>query len=104
MDIVANPPAWDSVLMAHPEFYKRDTKGSVIPPVPDWTDVAGLNYENSGLRAYMIGMLKHWLDPKAFDLDGFRCDVAYMVPTDFWEEARAELTKMKPDFLMLAEA
>ncbi len=37
-------------------------------------------------------------------MDGFRCDVAYMVPTDFWEQARAELTKVKPDIMMLAEA
>jgi cyclomaltodextrinase / maltogenic alpha-amylase / neopullulanase len=52
----------------------------------------------------MITMLKHWLDPATFDLDGFRCDVAYMVPTSFWEEARAELSKVKPNLIMLAEA
>jgi glycosidase len=50
----------------------------------------------------MIAMLQHWL--KDFDLDGFRCDVAHMVPTDFWEQARAELEKVKPDLFMLAEA
>jgi cyclomaltodextrinase len=104
MDIVANHTAWDSVLMAHPEFYKQDAKGRIIPPVAGWTDVAGLNYANSKLREYMIGMLKHWLDPATFDVDGFRCDVAEMLPTSFWEEARAELTKVKPDFMMLAEA
>jgi len=27
-----------------------------------------------------------------------------MVPTDFWEQARVELTKIKPDIMMLAEA
>jgi glycosidase len=27
-----------------------------------------------------------------------------MVPTGFWEEARVELTKVKPDYMMLAEA
>ena len=104
LDIVANHTAWDSVLMEHPEFYKQDDKGKIIPPVPDWTDVAGLNYGNSGLRTYMIGMLKHWVNPGEFDLDGFRCDVAYMVPTSFWEAARGELDKVKPDIMMLAEA
>ena len=48
-------------------------------------------------------MLKHWIDPKGVNLDGFRCDVAYMVPTSFWEEARTELGKVKPDIMMLAE-
>ncbi len=104
IDVVANHTAWDSVLMAHPEFYKQDASGKIIPPVKEWTDVAGLNYQNPKLREYMIGMLKHWLDPATFDLDGFRCDVAYEVPTSFWEEARAALTKVKPDFFMLAEA
>jgi glycosidase len=50
----------------------------------------------------MIAMLKYWI--KEADVDGFRCDVAYMVPTDFWEQVRGELTKVKPDLMMLAEA
>jgi glycosidase len=50
----------------------------------------------------MTEMLKYWI--REFDLDGFRCDVAGEVPTDFWENARAELDKIKPEILMLAEA
>ena len=102
IDIVANHTAWDSVLMKHPEFYKKDAQGHIIPPNPDWTDVAGLDYRNPQLRAYMTDMLKYWI--REFDLDGFRCDVAAEVPTDFWEAARAELTKVKPDIVMIAEA
>jgi cyclomaltodextrinase len=102
IDIVANHTAWDSVLMKHPEFYKKDAQGNIIPPNPDWSDVAGLDYRNPQLRSYMTDMLKYWL--KDFDLDGFRCDVAGEVPTDFWENARAELVKIKPDLIMIAEA
>ena len=103
IDVVANHTAWDNVLItAHPEFYKHDDKGKIIPPVPEWTDVAGLDYRNPKLREYMIAMLKHWLTE--FDMDGFRCDVAHMVPVDFWEQARVELDKAKPGILMLAEA
>jgi cyclomaltodextrinase len=104
IDMVANHTAWDSVMMAHPDFYKRDAQGKILPPVPEWTDVAGLNYDNPQLREYMISMLKHWIDPATFDLDGFRCDVASMVPTTFWEQARMELEKVKPDIMLLAEA
>ena len=102
IDIVANHTAWDSILMKHPEFYKKDAQGNIIPPNPDWADVAGLDYRNPQLRAYMTDMLKYWL--KEFDLDGFRCDVAGEVPTDFWENVRAELTKIKPEIVMIAEA
>jgi len=102
MDVVANHTAWDNVMMKHPEFYKQDNNGKVIPPVPEWTDVAGLNYASPKLRDYMLAMLKYWI--QECDVDGFRCDVAYMVPTDFWIQARAELKKIKPDIMLLAEA
>lgn len=101
IDIVANHTGWDSVMMKTPEFYTHDKNGNIIPPVPDWADVADLNYDNPHLREYMTEMLKYWV--REFDLDGFRCDVAGMVPTDFWEHARDELQKIKPDIVMLAE-
>ena len=100
IDIVANHTSWDSVLMKHPEFYVHDAQGHITYP-HDWSDVAELNYDNPELRRYMTDMLKYWL--REFDLDGFRCDVAEEVPTDFWENARAELDQLKPDIVMLAE-
>jgi glycosidase len=102
IDIVADHTSWDNALIKHPEYYKHDAKGNIVPPEPDWADVAALNYENPQLRAYMTEMLKYWL--RDFDLDGFRCDVAFMVPTDFWENARVELARIKPEIVMLAEA
>lgn len=101
IDIVANHTSWDSVLMKHPEYYKKDAQGRITSPVPDWADVAGLDYSNPKLREYMTGMLERWL--REFDLDGFRCDVAGMVPTDFWEQARLRLEGVKKDLFMLAE-
>jgi glycosidase len=101
IDIVANHTSWDSALIKHPEFYKHDASGQITYP-HDWFDIAALNYDNQQLRIYMTEMLKYWL--REFDLDGFRCDVAEEVPTDFWENARAELDKIKPDIFMLAEA
>ncbi len=102
MDIVAGQTAWDSALMEHPEFYLKDATGKIIPPKPEWTDVAGLDYANPDLRRYMIGVMKYWL--KEFNLDGFRCDVAYTVPVDFWEAARAELEKINPHIVIIADA
>ncbi len=101
IDIVANHTSWDSVLMKHPEFFKRDAKGNITYPY-DWFDIAALDYSSQELRRYMTDMLKYWI--RDFDLDGFRCDVAGEVPTDFWENARTELEQIKPDIAMLAEA
>ena len=101
IDMVASHTAWDSVMMAHPEYYKKDKEGHVTSPY-DWTDVAALDYSNPKLRRYMTDVLLSWV--KGFDLDGYRCDAAGEVPTDFWEEARKELEQLKPDIMMLAEA
>ena len=103
IDMVINHTAWDNELIKrHPEFYKKNAKGEIVPPVPEWADVAGLDYSNRELRRYMIEMLKFWV--REYDLDGFRCDVALMVPTEFWNEARAEVDKIQPDTVWLAEA
>jgi glycosidase len=102
LDVVLNHTSWDSVLMREPSFYTRDAEGRIVSPVPDWADVADLNYDEPRLRRYLLDLLARWL--KRYDLDGFRCDVAFMVPTDFWEQARVELERVKPELLLLAEA
>jgi cyclomaltodextrinase / maltogenic alpha-amylase / neopullulanase len=101
LDMVADHTSWDSVMMAHPEFYTHDRAGRIVSP-HGWSDVAGLNYDNPALRRYMMDVFVYWL--KTFQLDGFRCDAAAMVPTSFWEELRPALDAVKPDVLMLAEA
>ena len=102
MDIVAGHTAWDSVMMAHPEYYTKDASGSIHPPYPDWTDVAELNYANADLRHYMIDMMKYWLGD--FGVDGFRCDTAFTVPVDFWEAARVELEKINPQVIIITDS
>ena len=101
LDWVANHTAWDHPWVTmHNDFYTHDKDGKMIAPF-DWTDVAELDYKNPNLRKAMIEDMKYWV--KEFNIDGFRCDVAAEVPTDFWENATAELNKIKPVF-MLAEA
>jgi len=101
LDVVANHTSWDSVMMATPEYYVRDAQGRVQPPNADWTDVAKLDYSNPKTRAYMTDMMAYWL--RDFGVDGFRCDVAGLVPTGFWEEARPRLEAVRPDLFLLAE-
>lgn len=102
LDWVANHTSWDNVLTkSHPDYYRRNEAGEVFPPFDEWSDVIGLDYANPDLRKYMIGAMQFWL--KETGIDGFRCDMANLVPVDFWEQARIELDKVKPVF-MLAEA
>jgi len=101
IDLVANHTAWDSKLvLEHPEWFTKDLKGALVQPNADWTDVVDLDYSQSGLRKYMIEMMRWWV--KDIGIDGFRCDVAELVPTEFWEEAREKLNRVKP-VMMLSE-
>ena len=102
LDWVANHTACDNPLVQeHPEWYARDWKGEMHPtPWWDWPDILDLDYRHAGLRQYMTEAMKYWV--READIDGFRCDVAGFVPTDFWNQARRELETIKPVF-MLAE-
>jgi cyclomaltodextrinase / maltogenic alpha-amylase / neopullulanase len=103
IDVVANHTAWDSVLIGkHADWYTHDKAGQIVPPNPDWVDVADLDYSSPALRQYMSGMLVRWL--RDYGLDGFRCDYASGVPTDFWETLRPELDRVRPGLAFLAEA
>ncbi len=100
LDWVANHTAWDNKwTVEHPEWYEKDSTGKFKSPF-DWTDVIQLNYNNKEMRKAMINAMRYWLVNA--NVDGFRCDVAGMVPTDFWNEAKTELNKTKHVF-MLAE-
>ncbi|MFA8343073.1 MAG: alpha-amylase family glycosyl hydrolase [Rhodothermaceae bacterium] len=102
IDWVANHTAWDNIWVeSNPEFFNKNEKGEFFPPVDGWQDVIDLNYENKELWTAMTDALKFWV--KEADIDGYRCDVAAMVPLEFWQQARVELDKIKPVF-MLAEA
>jgi cyclomaltodextrinase / maltogenic alpha-amylase / neopullulanase len=103
IDIVANHTAWDSVLIGkHPDWYRKDAAGRIVPPNPDWVDVAQLDYSNPALRRYMSEMLVRWL--RDYRLDGFRCDYAIGVPRDFWEALRPQLDRVRPGLAFMAEA
>lgn len=101
IDWVANHTSWDNHLIdEHPDWYQRDSLGKLVSPF-DWTDVVSLDYEEEGLRDYMRNALAYWVAEE--NIDGYRCDVASLVPTDFWNSVRDTLEKIKPVF-MLAEA
>lgn len=108
IDWVANHTAWDHVWVdAHPDWYLKDAQDQIHSYVYDngrelehWTDVVGLDYRQRAVWDAMIAALKFWVVETG--IDGYRCDVAGLVPIPFWERVRAELDAIKPVF-MLAE-
>ncbi len=100
IDVVYNHTSPDSVLAEeHPEWFYHKEDGAFGNRVGDWSDIIDLDYKNRGLWAYQIETLKYW----ASMVDGFRCDVAPLVPLGFWREARAAVESVRPGCLWLAE-
>lgn len=103
IDWVANHTAWDNVLtQSNPEWYVTNSNGEFIPPPgTNWSDVIELDFDQLGLRDYMIKAMQFWVD--SVGVDGFRFDAVDFVPDDFWEEAIPALKLTRPDLFLLAE-
>ena len=102
IDVVYNHTAHDSVLVKqHPDFFHQDAEGHPVTTVPEWSDVVDLQHPNSELTEYLIECLKGWVE---LGVDGFRCDVASLVPIKFWTLARKAVAKVKPGVIWLAES
>ncbi len=101
IDVVYNHTSPDSVLAAeHPEYFFRDSEGRPSRHVEEWWDVVDLDYSNRELWQYQIDTLVQW----AQIVDGFRCDVASMVPVEFWVQARQQVEQVRPGCIWLAES
>ena len=103
LDWVANHTARDARWLTEKpaDWYERDDDG--VAKVPwDWTDTAKLNYSNHDVWRGQIEAMRYWVEE--FKVDGFRCDMAMLVPIEFWQEAAEELHRVKPSIFMLAEA
>lgn len=102
LDWVANHTARDAKWLTDKplDWYERDEQGAAKIPW-DWNDTAKLNYENHDVWQGQIEAMKFWLK---HNVDGFRCDMAMLVPIEFWQEVRRELESLKSDIFFLAEA
>ncbi len=83
------------------------------PGVNDWYETVKLNYGvdyvGGGVRHFsprpktwdmMLDVLLFWAGK---EVDGFRCDMAEMVPVEFWNWAIAEVKRVYPEIIFIAE-
>ncbi len=102
LDWVANHTARDArwINEKPADWYERDESGVALVPW-DWSDTAKLNYENRDVWQGQIDSMLFWVER---GVDGFRCDMAMLVPIEFWQMVSQRLHEAKPDIFMLAEA
>lgn len=101
LDWVANHTSRDARwLTEHPDWYEYENGEPKVPC--DWSDTAKLNYANSALWEGQYEAMAFWVTAHA--VDGFRCDMAMLVPTDFWCYVTRRLRMLRSDLFFLAEA
>ena len=94
IDWVANHTGWDHHwTKEHPDWYVKDAGGNFTEK-NGWTDVIDLDYAQLGLRLAMIDAMAFWV--RDMGIDGFRCDMAHLVPLDFWITARQHCDTIRP--------
>ncbi|WP_105614851.1 alpha-amylase family glycosyl hydrolase [Vallitalea okinawensis] len=102
IDVVYNHTSHDAdYLKEHPEYYYRNADGSTGNKIADWDDIIDLDYANKDLWEEQIIALEYWTK---LGVDGFRCDVAPMVPMEFWSQARERIRSINPGSILLAES
>lgn len=97
----------------HFKFRRKDDFALLFGgPTEDlWSDVAQINYSSPEARRFFIegddahkGYFKQVID---WYIDcgfrGFRCDVAYMIPPEAWQELIPYALQRQPDSIFLAE-
>jgi len=109
-----NPPV--KVTEPYLESPAKATGNDVFMPNPsinDWFETVKLNYGVDYLEnrtTYFDPVPNTWLKMKDILLfwaskgvDGFRCDMAEMVPKEFWGWVIPEVKKVNPDIVFIAE-
>ena len=100
IDVVYNHTSHDAVYVEeHPEFYYKKN-GKFGNKVADWSDIIDLDYNNLELWEKQIDALCYWTK---LGVDGFRCDVAPIVPMEFWRKAKEAVKAINPNTIFLAE-
>lgn len=100
---------------AYVEFPAKATGNDCYTAFPnknDWYETAKLNYGVdpwNGSKHFdpipstwmkMLNILRYWA---AKGVDGFRCDMAHMVPLEFWNWAMGNIKAKYPDVIFIAE-
>lgn len=83
------------------------------PGINDWYETIkinyGIDYQGGGKTHFypvpttwfkMLDILEYWV---RLGVDGFRCDMAEMVPVEFWGWVIPRVKKIKPDLTFIAE-
>jgi glycosidase len=102
LDMVFNHTSYDSLLLdEHPEFFYQKN-GEFTNKVGDWWDITDLDFfKDKALWTYLNQVVLYW---SKLGVDGFRFDVASLLPIDFLSQLIEKVKRQKPDTIFLSES
>ena len=103
MDVVYNHTSNDSVLLeSHPEYFYKNKSGKISCKVEDWSDVSDFDYSiDKALWEELSNILVMYSE---MGIDAYRCDVASLVPKEFWKLARKKVSRINRNTFWLSES
>ncbi len=102
MDMVFNHAAPDAVIArSRPDFFHTDAEGRLYNRTGGWSDVADFKLHRKDVQDYLASVLAFW---DGLGVDGFRFDVASLLPKDFLRLARARVKAQNPQTIWLSES
>lgn len=106
-------PKSDGKFVENPAKVTGNNQFTATPNLGDWFETVKLNYgvdyQNGEKKHFepvpdtwekMRDILVYWADKK---IDGFRCDMAEMVPVEFWQWVIPQVKKVNPQIIFIAE-
>ena len=100
IDVVLNHTSRDADLVKqHPDFYYYKD-GKLANRIGEWSDIADLRLDLPEVRSYLIDMMRYWVKQ---GVDGFRCDVAPLIPLDFWHQVISACNEINDELIWLSE-
>ncbi len=106
-------PGLDGAFAEMPAKVSGDDRFTASPPADSWFESVKLNYGidiQNGRKTYfdsipdtwvkMRDILLYWTNRK---VDGFRCDMAEMVPVEFWNWVIPQVKAVNPELIFIAE-
>jgi glycosidase len=106
-------PTSDNAFIERPAKVTANDQFSSAPSEHDWFEAVKLNYgvdiQQGGTKHFdpvpdtwykMKDILTYWTNKK---VDGFRCDMAEMVPVEFWEWVIPQIKAINPSIVFIAE-
>lgn len=106
------PPA-DGKFLETPAKVTGNNQFTSSPGVNEWFETVKLNYGvdiQNGNKVYFDPVPDTWIKMKDIlvywakkNVDGFRCDMAEMVPVEFWNWAIPQVKAVNPELVFIAE-